>query len=93
MSEKEKSEIAESTTNAVTAAVESNLLTLSGGMKELKASAPNTGMFGSITDEQITAAEKQEQDMPPPGAELALPDLSNLAATKDSFLKRFFKKR
>ncbi len=96
MSEKEKSEIAESTANAVTAVVEANLLTPSGGMKELKASAPNTGMFGSITDEQIAAAEQQEQDMPPPGSELALPDLSNLdgtAPTKDSFLSRFFKKR
>jgi hypothetical protein len=93
MSEAEKAEIGEKTTNAVTAAVDANLLTRSGGMKELKASAPNTGMFGSITDEQIAQAEQEEAAVPPPGAsDLQLPDLSNLR-TGDSFLKRFWKRR
>ncbi|AOZ06712.1 DUF1073 domain-containing protein [Cupriavidus malaysiensis] len=93
MSEKEKSEIGEKTTNSVATAVDANLLSRSGGMKELKASAPNTGMFGSITDEQIAEAEQQERDVPPPGPELALPDLGALANTKDSFFRRFFTKR
>ena len=58
-------------------------------MKELKASAPNTGMFGSITDEQIAQAEQEEAAMPPPGAaNLPLPDVDSLG-TRDSFWSRF----
>lgn len=89
MSEAEKAEIGAKTTDAVTSAVDANLLTRSGGMKELKASAPNTGMFGTITDEQIAQAEQEEAAMPPPGAaDLPLPDVSSLG-TRDSFWSRF----
>jgi len=95
MSEKEKSEIAKSTVDAVTAAVDANLLTVSAGMKELKASAPNTGMFGGITDEAIAEAEKQEENAPPPG-EMDLPDVSKLTGDSGSaldWLKRLRKKK
>lgn len=95
MSEKEKSEIAKSTVDAVTAAVDANLLTVSGGMKELKASAPNTGMFGSISDDAINEAEEQEKNAPPPG-EMDLPDVSKLTGDSGSavaWLKRWRKKK
>ncbi|MBN3848636.1 DUF1073 domain-containing protein [Paraburkholderia sp. Ac-20342] len=92
MSEAEKAEIGAKTTTAVTAAVDANLLTRSGGMKELKASAPNTGMFSTITDDQIAQAEQEETAAPPPGASnLQLPDLSSLR-TGDSFWSRFRRK-
>lgn len=94
MSETDKAEIGVKTTTAVTAALDSNVLTLSGAMKELKASNPNTGMFGSITDEQIAAAEQHEKDSPPPDADPPMPDMTNLGAapTRDSFIRRFWKR-
>jgi len=93
MSEKEKSEIAKSTVEAVTGALDASLLKISDGMKELKASAPNTGMFGGITDEAITEAEEMEKNAPPPG-ETDLPDISDLKpeTTKDSMWNRYFRK-
>jgi hypothetical protein len=45
-------------------------------MKELKASAPVTGLFGNISDEEIAEAEEQEKNAPPPG-EMDLPDVSS----------------
>jgi uncharacterized protein len=95
MSEVEKSTIAKSTVEAVTAAVDANLLKISGGMKELKASAPVTGMFGNISDEDISEAEEQEKNAPPPG-EMDLPDVSSLtgdSATAIDWLKRRFRKK
>jgi len=89
MSEAEKADIGSKTTDAVTKAVDANLLTRSGGMKELKASAPNTGMFGTITDDQIAQAEEEEVAVPPPGAaDLQAPNLGALR-TGDSFWSRF----
>jgi phage-related protein (TIGR01555 family) len=95
MSEVEKSTIAKSTVESVTAAVDANLLKISDGMKELKASAPNTGMFGGITDEAIAEAEEQEKNAPPPG-EMDLPDVSALTGDSGSavsWLKRLRKKK
>lgn len=86
--ESEKADIATKKTAAVVAAVDANLIKPSTGMKELKASAPVTGLFGSITDEQIAEAEQLEVDAPPPDAELSIPDLG-APKTKDSFFKRF----
>lgn len=85
MSEKEKSEIAKSTVESVAGAVDANLIKISDGMKELKASAPNTGMFGGITDEAIAEAEEQEKNAPPPG-EMDLPDASALTGDSGSAL-------
>jgi hypothetical protein len=93
MSEAEKADIGSKTTESVTKAVDANLLTRSGGMKELKASTPNTGMFGTITDDDIAQAEQEEIAVPPPDASsLQVPDLSSLR-TGDSFLSRFWKRR
>jgi len=95
MSEAEKSTIAKSTVEAVTNAVDANLLKISDGMKELKASAPNTGMFGGITDEAIAEAEEQEKNAPPPG-EMDLPDMQGLTGDSGSaisWLKRLRKKK
>ncbi|GAQ30225.1 hypothetical protein SAMD00023378_3908 [Ralstonia sp. NT80] len=89
--EVEKADIATKKTDAVVKAVDANLIKPSTAMKELKASAAVTGMFGNIKDEDIAEAEEQEANAPPPGGELSLPDLGTLP-TKDSFLKRFFRK-
>ena len=71
MSEAEKSGIATATVDAVTKAVESGLIDRAQGMRELKAAAPNTGMFGDISQESIDSAEQQE----PP-----TPDLTDMGA-------------
>ena len=98
MSEKEKSEIAKSTVESVAGAVDANLIKISDGMKELKASAPNTGMFGGITDEAIAEAEAQEKNAPPPGA-MDLPeppDASQLTGDSGSaleWIRRWRKKK
>jgi len=92
MSELEKSDIATKKTAAVVAAVDADLIDKPTAMKELKASAPVSGLFGNITDEMIQEAEDQAAAEPPPTAE-GLPDLSALTSpTKDSFFKRFLKR-
>jgi len=92
MSELEKSDIATKKTAAVVAAVDADLIDKPTAMKELKASAPVSGLFGNITDEMIQEAEDQAAAEPPQTAE-GLPDLSALTSpTKDSFFKRFLKR-
>jgi len=93
MSEAEKADIAQKNTDALTKAVDSNIMKLSAAMKALKALASVTGLFSSIKDEDIKEAEQQEKDVPPPsGRELPMPDLGKLS-TAYSFLKRFSKRR
>lgn len=93
MSEAEKADIATKKTAAVTDALESNLIDRATGMKELKASAPVTGMFGNITDQAITEAEEDEPPVPEldlsalPGG--GLPATPAATGTMDSILKRF----
>jgi phage-related protein (TIGR01555 family) len=89
--EGEKADIATKKVDAVVNAVDANLIKPSTGMKELKASAPVTGMFGSISDADIAEAEEREKNEPPPG-EVDLPVLGDLPQTKDSLFSRFFKK-
>ncbi|HDR9029904.1 TPA: DUF1073 domain-containing protein [Burkholderia vietnamiensis] len=69
MTDVEKATTANTVTDAVTKAVDAGLLTPAGGMKELRASSHRTGVFTSITDEEIDQAE----DQPPPAAETELP--------------------
>ncbi|RQR87715.1 MULTISPECIES: DUF1073 domain-containing protein [unclassified Burkholderia] len=93
--EPEKADIATKKVDAVTKAVDAQLIKPSTGMKELKASAPVTGMFGNISDEEIAEAEEQEKNAPPPG-ELDLPDVSKLTGDSSSaldWLKRWRKKK
>jgi uncharacterized protein len=83
--EVEKADIATKKTAAVVQAVDANLIKPSTGMKELKASAPVTGLFGTISDDDIAEAEEQEKNAPPPG-EMDLPDMSKLTGDSGSAL-------
>lgn len=84
-SEVEKADIASKKVDAVTKAVDAGVQKASAAMKDLKASAPITGLFGSITDEDINEAEEQEKNAPPPG-EMDLPDVSKLTSDSSSAL-------
>ena len=84
--ENEKAEIATKKTAAVVQAVDANLIKPSTGMKELKASAAVTGMWGNISDSDIEEAEEQEKNAPPPG-EMDLPDMSKLTGDSGSALE------
>ena len=87
--ESEKADIATKRTSAVVEAFDAGLIDKPCAMKELKASAPVTGLFGTITDEDIQAAE----DEPPPMPDMDLPDPSAIKPpTKDSILKRFWRR-
>jgi phage-related protein (TIGR01555 family) len=85
MNEAEKAEIAVKKVDAVTKAVDANVQKPSSAMKDLKASAQVTGLFGSITDDDIAEAEEQEKNAPPPG-EMDLPDVSSLTGDSGSAL-------
>lgn len=92
--EAEKADIAVKTVTAITTALDANVIDIPTAMKELKNSAPVTGVFGSIDDEKIAEAEEQAANAPPPG-ELDLPDVSKLTADSSSaldWLKRFRRK-
>jgi len=86
--EQDKADIATKKTAAVVEALDAGLIDRATGMKELKASASISGLFGNISDEMIELAEQQDKDAPPPNAEMDLPDLG-APPTKDSFFKRF----
>lgn len=68
LSDAEKATIAKTTTEAVTEALDAGLVDTATAMKELRQSSHTTGVFTSITDEQIEEAENQ----PPPEPELTL---------------------
>ena len=96
MSAAEKAEIGNKTVDSVTKAVDADLIPRSQGMRELKASSPDTGMFGDIPDDAIEQAERDEQGEDPPGIDPTLP-LGPLpgagARTNDSLLRRLFRRR
>ncbi len=83
MSETEKADIAVKKTQAVVEAVDAGLSSRANGMMDLKASAPVTGLFGNITDEEIREAE----DEPPPEPDLAMPEVP-ASPTRDSLFRR-----
>lgn len=95
MSASEKSEIGNKTVDSVTKAVEGDLITRGQGMRELKATSEDTGLFGDISDEQIKQAEQEDQGADPPAIDTSLPQVSALpgARTGDSMLKRLFRRR
>lgn len=98
MSAAEKAEIGNKTVDSVTKAVDSDLIPRSQGMRELKASSPDTGMFGDIPDEAIEQAERDEQLADPPAIETSLPSGATLpsaapAQTRDSLVRRLFRRR
>lgn len=69
MTDTDKATVAKTVTDAVTEAVDAGLLSAAGGMKELRASSHVTGVFTSITDEEI----EQASDEPAPTPETELP--------------------
>ncbi|HGL4259619.1 TPA: phage portal protein, partial [Burkholderia dolosa] len=69
MTDEQKATTANTVADAVTKAVDAGLMTPAGGMKELRASSHRTGVFASITDEEI----KEAEDQPPPAPETELP--------------------
>ncbi|HDL6897389.1 TPA: DUF1073 domain-containing protein, partial [Yersinia enterocolitica] len=62
MSEPDRADVAEKTVNTINAAMDSGLLTLQGGMTELRDKAGITGIGSSISDEDIENAK----DIDPP---------------------------
>jgi phage-related protein (TIGR01555 family) len=62
LSDKERTEIAKTTTDTVTAAVEKSLVKKSTGLKELRQASRTSGTWTNISDEEIAAAEKQEAE-------------------------------
>ena len=70
LSEKEKAEIAASTTTAVTGAYDSGVIGRGVALKELRQSADVTGVYSNITDEEISEAE--EEGPPTAAGELGL---------------------
>ncbi|MBU9153130.1 DUF1073 domain-containing protein [Burkholderia gladioli] len=98
MTAAEKAEIGNKTVDSVTKAVDADLITRSQGMRELKASSPDTGMFGDISDEAIEQAEADEQLPEPPAIDTSLPGgaVPTGAApsrTRDSLVQRLFRLR
>ncbi|WP_186119943.1 DUF1073 domain-containing protein [Burkholderia gladioli] len=96
MTAAEKADIAVKTVQAVTGAVEADLASRSQGMRELKASSADTGMFGDIPDTAIEQAEADEQLPEPPAIETSLPGGAALpspaARTGDSLIRRLFRR-
>jgi uncharacterized protein len=76
LSDKEKADMAQTVTTAVTGAYEAQIIDRSTALKELRQSAQVTGVFTNITDEDITEAENEP---PPDMSELGLggPDDEN----------------
>lgn len=66
LDDKEKAEVANSTADAVSKAADAGLLSQAGSMKELQISSKITGIFTSITDEEIKAAD---EELPPSASE------------------------
>ena len=73
LTEKEQAETAVVTTNAVNEALGAGLIKVSTGMKELRQSSDITGIFSNITEEDIAAQEKAEEQQ-----ELAEPPMTSL---------------
>ncbi len=74
LSEVEKAEIAERTSNAVRNMYDSGIIERDVALKELRQSSDTTGIFTNITDEMITEAENEE----PPEPELETPNVLGL---------------
>lgn len=63
LTEKERAEVANSTSTAVIAAKDAGIIDVPTAMKELKSSSKVTGVFGSITDDQIQEAEENPPEL------------------------------
>lgn len=90
MSEPDRATVAEKTVNTINAAMDSGLLTLQGGMTELRDKAGIIGIGSSISDEDIESAKDidppnlgESADLNPPEITTRGNPISN-AATQDS---------
>ena len=70
---------AKGTTEAVIGAFEAGVIDQATALKELRASSDDTGIFSSITDEQIAEAELE----PAPAAPTEVDPISGLPATPE----------
>lgn len=66
MDEEQKSNVAEKTTNAILKAEEQGVISRHMALKELRQASSSTGIFSTITDEDI---EDADNDPPPPDSE------------------------
>lgn len=64
MSALDKAAISKSNTETILGAFEGGLISRETGMKELRQSSGDTGLFSNITDEEIKEAEEEEPPMP-----------------------------
>lgn len=96
MSAVDKATIAKTNTETVLGAFESGLTSRESSLKDLRQTSSDTGLFGNITDDDITEAENEEPPMPDapgeadPEAEPKEP-VKNLDA-KPKWFKRIFRK-
>jgi len=68
MTNEQKGTYATAMVGAIVQALQSESISLPNAMKELKKLSPTIGLFSSITEEDIDEAEKQENELMPPGA-------------------------
>lgn len=84
--EEEKKNIAINTANAVAILYNANIITQRMGLRELKESAPSTGMWGSITEEDLQRADEtyglSGEDVPPELAQSIMGVSSENASTE-----------
>ncbi|WP_019104173.1 DUF1073 domain-containing protein [Chromobacterium haemolyticum] len=94
MSEAEKAEITSKTTEAVLKAEESGILTKDQAMMELKNLSHRTGTFSSISNDDIEAAKKEAEMVPPEiDQEVEPDDPDKPSGIVDSLFGRWRKKR
>jgi uncharacterized protein len=84
MSAAEKAEIGNKTVDSVTKAVDADLIPRSQGMRELKATVRDTGLFGGISNEQIERAANEELSSDMPAIDTSLEGLPSAVRTGDS---------
>jgi phage-related protein (TIGR01555 family) len=95
----DKATITKTNTESIIAAHQEGAIDRPTMMKELRASSGDDGLFGNITDESITEAEKDEDEPPMPGdptSQLPVPSkgpaVKNIDA-KPSWFRKLFSKR
>ena len=89
LTEEEKSTLAKTTTDNIVALVNAGLLTKPQALKELKQQSDLTGVFTNLTDDDIQAAEREEELNPGGGLGETLPEeLGGVPAEKNLKLTR-----
>lgn len=99
----EKATVANTTVDAVTKALDNSLISQRGAATELKNSSRVTGIFGSITEEELETADDEMPPMPDPNAvpeegqvaagEGGKEEKSSKADTKDGWISRLLRRK